>query len=200
MPFVVEKVTEMLFYLLQQEEGEEEKADDIDQDLPDPVNKIMRRSLRLDQNAVINLTAQLAQKLEQGGKAGGDAPADGGDKDKNPPRRKTQDELERNERLRRKVRTIAKMAKMFKTLREENEAVVRLKGVCPGHKLAPGLLLAGRDALTTELQKFDNASKLDKTNEMRPSAAAAAAAANSNNDGSKTGSSSPGKKKASKAK
>ena len=36
------------------------------------------------------------------------------------------------DRMRKKVRSIARMARMFKTLRQENETVVRLKGVCPG--------------------------------------------------------------------
>lgn len=38
----------------------------------------------------------------------------------------------------RQVRTIARMARMFKTLRQENETVLRLKGVCPGHRLQAG--------------------------------------------------------------
>merc|ERR1712060_562090 len=53
------------------------------------------------------------------------------------------------DKMRKKVRTIARMARMFKTLRQENETVIRLKGVCPGHKLAPGLLLAASAPLCT---------------------------------------------------
>ena len=57
---------------------------------------------------------------------------------------------------------------MFKTLRQENETVVRLKGVCPGHKLAPGLLLAGKERLTSELEMFTHAQGIDLVNEKRP--------------------------------
>ena len=47
------------------------------------------------------------------------------------------------------------MARMFKTLLQENETVIRLKGVCPGHRLAPGLLLAGKDRMRSELEVCD---------------------------------------------
>mmetsp|Transcript_7850 Transcript_7850/g.9305 ORF Transcript_7850/g.9305 Transcript_7850/m.9305 type:complete len:94 (-) Transcript_7850:227-508(-) len=70
--------------------------------------------------------------------------------------------------MRKKVRSIARMARMFKTLRQENETVVRLKGVCPGHKLAPGLLLAGKERLTSELEMFTHAQGIDLVNEKRP--------------------------------
>lgn len=39
------------------------------------------------------------------------------------------------------------MMKMFKTLREENESVVKLKGICADGKLPKGLLLEGKKAL-----------------------------------------------------
>ena len=78
------------------------------------------------------------------------------------------DQQERNDRLRKKVRTIARMARMFKTLRQENESVIRLKGVCPGHRLPPGLLLAGKSGLDTELERFENAKTVDVMNEKRP--------------------------------
>merc|ERR1712048_1446295 len=78
---------------------------------------------------------------------------------------------EAHTRLRKKVRTIARMARMFKTLRQENETVLRLKGVCPGHKLAPGLLLSGKDRLNSELEMFGHAQGLDLVNEKRPSQA-----------------------------
>jgi len=66
------------------------------------------------------------------------------------------------------VRTIARMARMFKTLRQENESVIRLKGVCPGHRLPPGLLLTGKAGLDTELDRFDHARNVDVINEKRP--------------------------------
>lgn len=57
---------------------------------------------------------------------------------------------------------------MFKTLRQENETVIRLKGVCPGHKLAPGLLLAGKERLNSELEVYSYAQGIDAVNEKRP--------------------------------
>ncbi len=42
------------------------------------------------------------------------------------------------------MRAMSKMMKMFKTLREENESVVQLKGICPDGKVPKGLLLEGR--------------------------------------------------------
>jgi len=49
--------------------------------------------------------------------------------------------------LRNKVRAMSKMMKMFKTLREENESVVQLKGICPDGKVPKGLLLEGSKAI-----------------------------------------------------
>mmetsp|Transcript_31020 Transcript_31020/g.56820 ORF Transcript_31020/g.56820 Transcript_31020/m.56820 type:complete len:707 (-) Transcript_31020:153-2273(-) len=72
------------------------------------------------------------------------------------------------DRMRKKVRTLARISRVLKTLRQENETVIRLKGVCPGHKLAPGLLLAGKERLTSELQLFDHAHNIDAVNEKRP--------------------------------
>lgn len=65
------------------------------------------------------------------------------------------------------------MMKMFKTLREENESVMQLKGICPDGKVPKGLLLEGKKALENELidrsQVFSNAKKLDSMNEAMPS-------------------------------
>merc|ERR1719265_2693161 len=80
------------------------------------------------------------------------------------------EEDEARVRMRKKVKTIARMARMFKTLRQENETVIRLKGICPGHRLAPGLLLAGKERLTSELDMFDHATDCDAINEKRPEA------------------------------
>ena len=62
--------------------------------------------------------------------------------------------------------------KMFKTMREENESVVQLKGICPDGKVPKGLLLEGKRAIENELvdrsKVFTNAKKLDAMNEAMP--------------------------------
>lgn len=144
----------MLYYLLQP--ASEEEDEDLPQpDLPDKVNKIVRTSLSLEQNEVLNLAARLAGNLDKETGAGVGSEAGSA-------------KAERNDRMRKKVRTIARMARMFKTLRQENEAVIRLKGVCPGHRLPAGVLLAGKSGLSTEIDRFDNAKNVDLMNEKRP--------------------------------
>lgn len=74
--------------------------------------------------------------------------------------------------MRKKVRAMSKMMRMFKTLREENESVVQLKGICADGKVPKGLLLEGKKALESELvdrsKVFTNAKKLDAFNEAMP--------------------------------
>lgn len=159
LPFVVEKVTEMLYYMLQPTSEDEAEMEINESELPEKVNKIMRKSLSADQNDVLNLAARLANGLDN---ADGSSPA----KERAPEDAKAI--ADRNDRLRKKVRTIARMARMFKTLRQENESVIKLKGVCPGHRLPPGLLLTGKAGLETELDRFDHAKNVDMINEQRP--------------------------------
>ena len=42
--------------------------------------------------------------------------------------------------FRKKVRAVGKMMTMFKTLREEEETILQLKGLCPDNKVPRGLL------------------------------------------------------------
>lgn len=60
------------------------------------------------------------------------------------------------------------MMKMFNTLRQENELVVQLKGLCPGHKIPMGLLMAGKESMKDALNSFERAKKMDLMNEKRP--------------------------------
>jgi len=147
MPFVIEKVTEMLYFILQPSHG----SDDGElPELPEKMRDTHRASLSADQNEVVDIATRLAEHVEKGGFEG---------------KKSSKDE---QDRMRKKVRTVARMARMFKTLRQENETVIRLKGVCPGHKLSAGLLLAGKDRMNTELDMFEHASTIDKENEVRP--------------------------------
>jgi len=144
MPFVIEKVTEMLFRVLQPEEGAQEIGDD---DLPPLPPKI----LDLLQAAHSDKPEKVAAAMDALENAGDDT-----------------EKAESRTRIRKKVRTVGRMVRMFKTLREENELVLRLKGVCPGHKLQPGLLLDGKERLASELEAFGLAVDLDAVNEIRP--------------------------------
>ena len=70
---------------------------------------------------------------------------------------------------------MSRMMKMFKTLREENESIVQLKGICPDGKVPKGLLLEGKRALESELVDrkdfFSKAKELDSVNEAMPTGA-----------------------------
>jgi serine/threonine-protein phosphatase 2B catalytic subunit len=70
--------------------------------------------------------------------------------------------------MRSKVKAMSRMMKMFKTLREENEMIVKLKGMCPDNRIPRGLLLEGSSAIRDALESFCKAKKWDKINEKRP--------------------------------
>jgi len=152
MPFVIEKVTEMLYYILQPSAG---KCHDSDEELPELPKAVetYRASLSEEQNQAVDIATRLAVHVEKGDHAR---------------KKEEEEEPDVRDRMRKKVRTIARMARMFKTLRQENETVIRLKGVCPGHKLAPGLLLAGKDRMNSELEMFGHVAGIDAVNEKRP--------------------------------
>jgi len=72
------------------------------------------------------------------------------------------------ESLRMKVKIITVIMKMFRTLREERELIMKLKGFCPGNKIPRGILIQGPKALKSALERYKNAKKLDEDNEMMP--------------------------------
>ena len=72
-------------------------------------------------------------------------------------------------KLRKKVKAMSRMMKMFKTIREEEETIMQLKGLCPDQKIPRGLIQMGKKALEDALSDFTNAKNLDRINEKRPS-------------------------------
>jgi len=163
MPFVIEKVSEILFDILNSDKGAGSLVDSSELDdtpelpnLPDSICPNFRTSLTQEQNDVVELASKLASYIEHTREPTGREPASSHltDEDRN--------------RLRKKVRTVGRIARMWKTLREENETVIRLKGVCPGHRLKPGLLLAGKEHMKSKLDEFTRARDMDVVNELRP--------------------------------
>eukprot|EP00906_Rhabdomonas_costata_P023122 RCo033272 len=74
---------------------------------------------------------------------------------------------ERQDHIRQKIMTMGKVARMYKTLREENENILKLKGLAGG-ALPVGVLQQGPAAIREALGNFEGARRLDKLNERRP--------------------------------
>jgi len=70
--------------------------------------------------------------------------------------------------LKKKVLGVSKLLKMYKILREEQEAILQLKQLIPSQKLPFGLVSKGADAIQTMLTGFDTAKEADSVNEKRP--------------------------------
>jgi len=74
---------------------------------------------------------------------------------------------ERGHGLRKKILAMGKMARMFRTLREENESIVLLKGLAGG-TLPIGIIQQGPEAIRKAITNFNEAKKMDLVNEKRP--------------------------------
>jgi len=148
-PFVSEKVTEMLCALLNPalEDGVEDTSED-EIELPSEIQRIMRRQAGMSNEEVSGLSETLRQSIAS--------------------QPRPQMSKERAEALRRKVQSIGRLLRVFKTLREKNELIVQLKGMTPGHRIPPGAILQGEEGIKNELDKFRNAKRFDSVNERRP--------------------------------
>lgn len=67
-----------------------------------------------------------------------------------------------------KIMSVARMHRMFRTLKDENELLIKIKGMAPDGKIPRGLLLDGRPAIRDTFKEFSHAQKLDSVNEKYP--------------------------------
>lgn len=75
---------------------------------------------------------------------------------------------ERGGLLKKKVVAVSKLLRMYKILRQENEAIVQLKQLTTNHRVPFGLLAQGPAAIQKVLSGFDQAKQADMVNEKRP--------------------------------
>lgn len=152
-PFVSEKVTELLYAILnpslEYDEDDNVSDDDSASGLP----------------AELDYITQPEEDHKQVDGAGS-ATADESATTEGPNRSAIS--KERAEELRNKVVAVGRLMRVLRTLREQHELIVKLKGVVPGHKLPTGTLLSGEEGIHNELQKFLSAKELDAVNERRP--------------------------------
>ncbi len=77
-------------------------------------------------------------------------------------------DIAESEVFRSKMLLITRLVMMFKTLREDNEAILKLKGLCPDNKLPKGVLLEGSSAIVDAIDHFVRIKQTDSANEKRP--------------------------------
>jgi len=127
LPFVAEKVTEMLFSLIKPASEIEDDDDDDDEDVDEKIPGMPK--------LVHNKTQPVTELKKRG------------------------------DILRNKVKFVSKMMKMNKTLREQNETIVR--SVVSDTKIPSGLL-SQKGTIKDPSGAFSQARKADIANEMRP--------------------------------
>lgn len=130
-PFVSEKVTEMLYNIIRREGEENFESDDDDDD--------------------VNLKEKMVNK------AGAVAASTGA--------AITQ---KKGDVLRNRIKFVSTMIKFNKTLRENNEDLVKLKSVSSDNKIPRGVLDNGKDAIKDAIEIFSTVKKADMSNEKRP--------------------------------
>ncbi|XP_053993460.1 uncharacterized protein LOC128884241 [Hylaeus volcanicus] len=163
-PFVSEKVVELLYTLLTPSTKDTDHIDDEDDDsiddteLPDSIKEFLQsfeskhilKSRDLDNDTAAGLLP--SQRV---------APLTSGMS------------LHRTNTLKKKVQSVARLLRLFRTLRQQNELIVQLKKVTPGHRIHPKSLLEDeKDAeeVNPDLtrNRFTNDKKVDKANERGP--------------------------------
>lgn len=70
--------------------------------------------------------------------------------------------------LRMKIIICSTMMRMYRTIREERELILKLKGFCPGNKIPKGILIQGPEALKSAYDKYTRVKDMDLINEKRP--------------------------------
>jgi len=149
LPFVSEKITEMLYGLIKP--AAEAEDDDDDDDLDEEIPGLGKIGNGNGAGTGTGTGTTSTQKV----------------KEEVPPQDK-ESVQKRAEVLRNKLKFVSKMMKMNKTLREQNETIVKIKNCAPDNKIPHGLLSQGKDALKDVLSTFNQARKADLANEKRP--------------------------------
>ena len=80
----------------------------------------------------------------------------------------TSDKMKKFGKIKMKIKTMARIQMMFKTLKDESENLIKIKSMAPDGKIPRGLLLDGRPAIKDSLREFKNALDKDKHNEKMP--------------------------------
>ncbi|KAG0256298.1 3',5'-cyclic-nucleotide phosphodiesterase (PDEase) (3':5'-CNP) [Mortierella polycephala] len=141
LPFVGEKITDMLLAILNTCSKEELAEDDL--------------MLDMEQKAIENTGSEVIDTSAPEGDSSGTATKD------------AEREASRN-RIRQKILAIGRISRVFAVLREESESVSELKDLMGTSKLPYGSLALGSEGIRKAIHSFDEAKKSDLENERLP--------------------------------
>ncbi|XP_023322329.1 serine/threonine-protein phosphatase 2B catalytic subunit 2, partial [Eurytemora carolleeae] len=168
LPFVGEKVTEMLVNILNICSDDELMSDSEDQNETEAQGKYITKVC----DAISRSTGSTKDILDKS------AAKNSLDQPRSEPIGSVMGQAQqRKEVIRNKIRAIGKMARVFSVLREESESVLQLKGLTPTGALPLGALSGGKASLCNALQgfspnhkitSFEEARELDLQNERMP--------------------------------
>lgn len=169
-PFVSEKVTEMLHAILSSA-----ATSDDDDDLDDLDNFCLPPEIR-EQMGIVSApfgaqpsSVKAPQATLAGDKSITDRKGDAANTNSNIEPGNANSLPNRADLLRKKVQTVSRLMRMFRTLRQQNELVVQLKGLSPGHRIPMGVLLQGKKGIQSEIDRFQTLKHADVKNEAMPS-------------------------------
>jgi serine/threonine-protein phosphatase 2B catalytic subunit len=158
MPFISEKITEILHRLMQPGDHEDDE-NEIDHELPPIVNRVMRSSISETGKDAVELAIRIQKSFDQANQKTGNT-------DYKPViEKKSPQKKAENERLRAKLIALGKMQALWKSKREKNESAVQL-GVS-ADKIDGQELLNKRESLKTKEEQFAAAKEVDGKNEDR---------------------------------
>lgn len=81
---------------------------------------------------------------------------------------KLYEESEKANRMKSKLKAVAKLMQMYREMREDKEEIIRFQGLCPDNKIPRGLLIGGTRAIKDAIGAFSRAKEHDLVNEMIP--------------------------------
>ncbi|CRG93088.1 serine/threonine protein phosphatase 2B catalytic subunit A, putative [Plasmodium gallinaceum] len=172
LPFVSEKVTEMLYSLLNYSANDtDDNINDVI--LPDEVKQILNyieeNNKKNETLNDVNKEDSIEEHLKESNIKSEDEKTDQKDNEERIKKNDvSQVSKDRSDALRKKVQSVGRLMRVFRTLRKENELIVQLKGCSPGYRIPVGLLLTGKEGLENELEKFTKVKEIDSINEKRP--------------------------------
>lgn len=147
-PFVMEKVSEILLYLAQSAADDDDDEDDETflKNLKPEIREKLGRFMKTDDSTPTSKKPQIKPQIS-----------------KEPTMQDSNAGTGRSNIMKNKVNAISRMMKMQRLLRENNETIIKIKNK-HNNKLPAGILLEGKDAL----EAFTKAKTEDQKNEGRP--------------------------------